>query len=1218
MSFTGFTQVKKVDFILVLKEGKNNVNDAIVTVFQSSLNVTKEGQLLSTKSSNGRCKLQLELKKFYLIEISRVGYVPQKVFFNTSAPDPDIQAGNTNEFTLDVDMIRMADGLDAAVKLSSISGIPTYKIKYLRDENHFESDETYAKSVKPKVDQVKNKVKELLKKDYNNEYQGGNAELAKKNYEEALLHYNKALELLPDEKDPKKKIAEIEKAGVTSEKAYQKYKLQGDGLFAKKDISSAQISYNKALSYKPNDSYVKGKIAEIQSQGTIAQNNQAQDQQTNNSILVKLKCIVFKEDKKLKDALATLFEEGNKIKTASTNGKGEFSFELAINKNYKIEISKTGMVTEKIIAKTQVPGKYKGNASWFLSISVSMIDMVDGLNISALNEPVRTIKYYADLDDFKSDKDYAVKMDKVVDNLIVQADQIRKNPKLVANKTNTPNTDNPQQNVGSILNNVMQNAANNAKLQQATIPENKETSDNVGVKQDVKNIQSVVPKIDRRTTVQKIDSCLSRIKQLKVTGDRKELSVACNDIAGMYYDNGDNSNAIEYYSQCLKNKEETGDKQGSSSALMNLGVIYYNLFRYEDALKNFQQSLKIKQDLSDKPGESKLLYRIGNVYYEKKDFERAAAYFEKSLVLDKDLKNDKDIASSYNNLGVMYYEMKNYPKAMEYYEKALKMDDVSGREKEKSISLNNLGNINYDWKKFNESLEYYEKSLKIKERIDYKKGVATSLFNIGNVYRELSRFEKALDYYNRSAVVSKAQNYGDILYSVYSAMSDVYSSQKDCERAFGFYKLSVPYKQYSMNTGYHKQLSEIQIKYESDGLRNTEEISLLKEEVARQKLITKEIADRTQLQLDLKNTEIKGKETEIRMQKMQKYALFVGFFLVLLLAFVFIRGFIIQKKQNAIIEKKNTDLQYANHEISEKNEELNQQKEEIIAQRDEIEAQKDIIMDQRDVATAQRDQITLQKQEITDSINYAQYIQRAILVPDKEVVTMLPEHFILFRPRNIVSGDFYWLGKKDDCLIIAAVDCTGHGVPGGFMSMLGVAFMNEIVNKMQKPDSQPLYSAGEILDQLRENIIKSLHQTGKEGESKDGMDIALCVVNLKQNLLNFAGAFNPMYLIRNNELVEVKSDRMPIGIFIKEKTPFTNHEIPIQEGDQIYIFSDGFSDQFGGARERKLGSEAMKKMLLDNASKSMKEQEVAILKVHNEWRAGYEQIDDILVIGFKI
>lgn len=1202
----GFSQTKKVDFTLVLKEGKNNVNDASVVVFTASPEMKKETQLLSAKSAGGKCKLQLELKKYFLIEISRTGFINQQIFFNTSAPEPDIQAGNTNDFVYDADMIRMTDGLDA----SSITGTPVCKIKYLRDENHFEADDVYAKSIKPKVDKVKGKLAELLKKGYNKEFQDGNNEFGKKNYEEALLHYNRALEFLPDEKDPKKKIAEIEKAGVNNEKAYLKFRGQGDDAFNKKDIAGAQVSYNKALAYKPNDAYIKGKIAEIQNKGATAQ-NQKQENPVNKNLSVKVKCVVFKEDKKLKDAQAALFEEGVKIKAAVTTDKGEFSFDLGMNKNYSIEISKPGMVTEKISVKTHIPASLKGESSWFLSTSVSMLDMIDGLNTSVLNDPVRTIKYYPDLDDFKSDKDYAAKMDKVVDNLIAQADMIRKNPKLTA-----LNTRQAPANTSALA----QNTQDNKQQEQATVPENTITDNSTGEAQqastEIKN-QAFV-NTDNRTSAQKIDSCISRIKSLQVSGDKKELAVAYGDIASIYYESGDNSNAIEYYGQCLKNKEETGDRQGSSIALMNLGVIYFNLFRYEDALNNFRQSLKIKQELSDKPGESKLLYRIGNVYYEKQDFEKAAEFFEKSLTLDINLRNDKDIAASYNNLGIMYYELKNYGKAMEYYEKALKMNEASGQEKEKSIALNNMGNINYDWKKFSEALDFYEKSLQIKERIDYKKGVATSLFNIGNVYRELTKYEKALEYYNRSASVSKSQNYGDILYSVYAAMSDVFSLQKDCEKAFEYYKLSVPFKQYALNAGYHRQLSEMQIKYESESMRSGEEISLLKEEVARQKLAAKEIAERNRLQMDLKNTELKEKETELKMQRMQKYALFAGFFLVLLLAFVFIRGFMIQKRQNTIIAKKNTDLELAYHEISEKNEELKQQKEEIIAQRDEIEAQKDIITDQRDIATAQRDQIAMQKQEITDSINYAQYIQRAILVPDEEVISMLPEHFILFRPRNIVSGDFYWLGKKDECLIIAAVDCTGHGVPGGFMSMLGVAFLNEIVNKLQKPVTSSMYSAGDILNQLRENIIKSLHQTGKEGESKDGMDIALCVVNLDKKLLNFAGAFNPMYLIRNGELTEMKADRMPIGIFIKDKTPFTSHEITIQKGDQVYIFSDGFADQFGGPKERKFGHETMKKLLIKNSSSPMKKQAETLLAAHDEWRAGFEQIDDILVIGFKI
>lgn len=1195
LNISVFAQSKDVELTIEVKDGKTKLNDAVITVFASSINVTKDAKLTSGRTAGGKFKLTLELKKYYWIEVSKDNYVSQIIYFNAYAPEPDIASGNAKSASVEVDLFRMIDGL----VISAIKDKPTIKLRYQKQDLIFDTDKDFDDKIKPKIDDIIKQLSKLLQEKFNGECQEGFKLAEKKNYEDALLHYYKALEYYPGDKAALKKIADIEKKGVKKEQAFQKFKYMGDDSFNKKEYAAAIVNFKKALVLNPGDTYVKGKITESQTKSQTTSNTQTQVTDNKNQFF-KIKCTVFKEDKKLKDAQISLFEESNKIKTVSTDDKGEFSFTLDLNKNYLIEITKTGMITEKVKVLTHTTGKTSKTLAWNLGFSVSLFDMVDGLNTAVLNDPVKIIKYFPTIDDFESDKPYAASMDKKLETLMAQADQIRKNPKLADKNIITQKQD-PKNNTKDLVQN---NTVDNSTQTNSNNSDTKDATDNTETNTEQNNNQPIVKNEDKRTASQKIDSCLSHIKQLQTTGDKKELAMACNDIAAIYYDCGDNNNALEYYGQCLKNKEELGDKQGTSVALMNLGVVNYNIFRYEDALKNFQKSLKIKQDLSDKSGESKILYRIGNVYYDKKEFEKASEYYEKSLILDKDLKNEKDVAASYNNLGVMFYEMKNYEKSKEYYEKALQINNSAGQEKEASISLNNIGNVNFDWHKFNDALSYYEQSLKIKEKIDYKKGEAISLFNIGNVYKELSKNEKALEYYNRSAGISKTQNYNDILYSVYSAMSDIYSLQKNCEKSLEYLKLSVPFKQYAMNAGQHRQLSEMQIKYEADGLRNTEEISMLKEEVAKQKLIAKELAERNELQMQLKNAELEKKDADIAMQKMQKYTSFGGLFLLLLLALILFRGYKVKKKQNEIIKKKNDDLLFANHEIMEKNEELRQQKEEITAQRDEIEAQ--------------RDKISFQKQEITDSINYAEYIQRAMLKPDVSVIEGLPEHFIFFKPRNIVSGDFYWLGKKGDSIIIAAVDCTGHGVPGGFMSMLGVAFLNEIVNKMPDRGPHTILNAGEILNQLRESVIKALHQTGQEGESKDGMDIALCVINNQKTQLNYSGAFNSMFLVRNKILTEVKADRMPIGIFIKEKTPFTNNEIALNKNDQIYIFSDGFADQFGGLKEKKFSNESMKNVILENSGKSMEDQKTALIKVHNEWKGNIEQIDDILVIGFRV
>jgi serine phosphatase RsbU (regulator of sigma subunit) len=261
----------------------------------------------------------------------------------------------------------------------------------------------------------------------------------------------------------------------------------------------------------------------------------------------------------------------------------------------------------------------------------------------------------------------------------------------------------------------------------------------------------------------------------------------------------------------------------------------------------------------------------------------------------------------------------------------------------------------------------------------------------------------------------------------------------------------------------------------------------------------------------------------------------------------------------------------------------------------------------------QKEKIEKQNKHITDSINYAQNIQKAVLPPFDYISKSLNDFFILFRPRDIVSGDFYWFAYKNNHVVIAAVDCTGHGVPGAFMSMLGVSLLNEIVNKLEKLDSNV------ILNELRSNVIKSLRQTGKEGEAKDGMDMALCIINFEDLKLQYSGAHNHLYHVREKQLEVYKADRVPISFnpYTIDKE-YTKHELELKKGDTFYIFSDGYPDQFGGPKNKKFGIKRLKELFVKIQDKSMYEQKTILEQNLDEWKKDKDQIDDILVIGFKI
>jgi serine phosphatase RsbU (regulator of sigma subunit) len=258
---------------------------------------------------------------------------------------------------------------------------------------------------------------------------------------------------------------------------------------------------------------------------------------------------------------------------------------------------------------------------------------------------------------------------------------------------------------------------------------------------------------------------------------------------------------------------------------------------------------------------------------------------------------------------------------------------------------------------------------------------------------------------------------------------------------------------------------------------------------------------------------------------------------------------------------------------------------------------------------SQRDQIAYQKKHITDSIQYAKKIQTAIL-PSLELFTDKLEHFVLFKPRDIVSGDFYWVDEVDENLIIIAADCTGHGVPGAFMSMLGVSLLNEIIL------NQGIIQPDEILNRLRAQIIIALKQD-PESTIKDGMDMTVCVLDRSRRKLRYSGAENPLIHIREGNLKLVKADKMPVAIH-EIMDPFTLHEVELKKGDAFYTFSDGYADQFGGPKQKKFMSKNFRSLLLSVQDLPMMEQGIKINEVFEEYRSDTDQVDDVVVIGVKI
>ncbi len=256
----------------------------------------------------------------------------------------------------------------------------------------------------------------------------------------------------------------------------------------------------------------------------------------------------------------------------------------------------------------------------------------------------------------------------------------------------------------------------------------------------------------------------------------------------------------------------------------------------------------------------------------------------------------------------------------------------------------------------------------------------------------------------------------------------------------------------------------------------------------------------------------------------------------------------------------------------------------------------------------QKEIIEKKNNDILASINYATRIQKAIL-PQKKYFKKIVDNFVLYLPKDIVSGDFFWLKEKEDKIYIVAADCTGHGVPGAFMSMLGISFLNEIIKTSDKPDS--------ILNLLRDRVITTLNATNEDMQVQDGMDIALSVYDKKNKTLEFSGAYNPLLIVRDNEMTVIKADRMPIGVHIKDKNEFTSQKIDVKPNDKFYMFSDGYIDQFGGEKDKRFKMKNFRNLILKIHKENFDKQKELLIRHFEDWRGDKNQLDDIVIIGFS-
>ncbi|MFC2098359.1 tetratricopeptide repeat protein [Bacteroidota bacterium] len=660
--------------------------------------------------------------------------------------------------------------------------------------------------------------------------------------------------------------------------------------------------------------------------------------------------------------------------------------------------------------------------------------------------------------------------------------------------------------------------------------------------------------------------------------------------------------SVEYGEQAVQVAREAGSLRLQSWALTTLGAAQYYSGKYDEALKEWTACVEIleicesqatdstlKGDLTDQ--RATLLNNIGVVYKTMGEYDKAIEYYQENLKIQEAGKNLLKMAWARANIANVYFAFEiDFGKALEYYQVSLDLfltysQDAPGEEQGimgLAQTYMNMGIVYKELDSIDNALENFIRSLEYFESLENRAGIAASQRNLGSVYMQQGNYEEALyavqgslDYYReigqRKEEAEDLKNLGKIHYRMknYSQALDYMNQSLEISRELDLKREM--FDVYRDKSNLYRDRGEFRLALESYELYTALKDSSIREENLNQisELETKYQTERVERENVLLNTQNDLQEATIKNQRIFLFSVIGISVIILGFGFVVYRQYQEKKRANVLLNEQNIEIK------------------------------------------EQRDQIFQQKQEITDSIQYASRIQNAILPPEA-MLSKLQDHFILFKPRDIVSGDYYWMTLKDNKTIVAAADCTGHGVPGAFMSMLGISFMNEIVNKSDETQ------ANEIMNQLRGNVIESLGQTGVEGEAQDGMDMALCVIDTNAMKVQFSGAYNPLYLIRNNELLEFKPDKMPIGIHREKSDPFSNHEIDVEVGDVMYMFSDGYVDQFGGPRQKKFMTKNFKELLLRINKKPLKEQRDILDNTIEEWMGSVEQIDDIIVMGLRI
>lgn len=646
---------------------------------------------------------------------------------------------------------------------------------------------------------------------------------------------------------------------------------------------------------------------------------------------------------------------------------------------------------------------------------------------------------------------------------------------------------------------------------------------------------------------------LNLIEQESLEEKKGELFI---NLGVVYLKRSDNKKADSLFDIALSINKKRADKNYLALTYLNYGLNKSDQHDYESAINYYLKAAHLADSLRDSTLTINTYINIGIIYYYQENVRKALNYHLKGLEMFRkyDVEKANNYATTLRNTGAFYSILQKPDSAFYYTEKSLEVSQKLNDRRGISVAYQNLGEIIYPTSP-NKAKKYFSKSLELKKELKNIRGIAHTAGNLANCYQNEKDFPKAIQY--SKMAINHAEQINDIMLIShnYGLLSACYEEIGNKGKALEAYKKYSTFRDSMQAKSNESKILELQTQYET--------------------------AEKQKEILELKHQQ-KLNDITIQNNKLTISITIGGIILVILFLLNVLRTNTIVRKRNKLLRLKNATIE--------------QQNEEIMVQRDHLSEKNEFI--------------ELQNKEIGDSIKYARQIQESLLPSKIMIDNILHDHALFYRPKNVVSGDFYWVHQINNFTFVAVGDCTGHGVPGAFMSILSISLLNEIV-KGEK-NTQP----AEILNKMRNLIISSLKQKGKNMRGKDGLELALCIIDQNKKTLTYAGAQRPLIQIKQKEVIEYTPDKMPISAYVKMH-PFSQKEIEIQPDDTFYMFSDGYQDQFNAKTGKKFKKQKLINLLAKNSQLSMHLQKDALQKEFEQWKQYEEQIDDIAVLGFR-